>query len=114
MGEPPQSGTYEILQDGERLTFKMAWVDGQGGAHAMEYLEVCDGTFHDYPVKAIADEICLSLKSEVLLESVARKDGKVVLSAKRELLSDSDLKVTMSGRKPDGQSYNNVSWYAKA
>jgi len=113
LGEPPQSGTYEILEKDQILTFKMAWKDSAGDHHEMEYSEICDGKFHEYPVKEIADELCLRLKSESLLESIAKKGGKIVLSAKRELITDTEMKVTMSGRMPEGKSYDNVSWYSK-
>ncbi|HKJ28051.1 MAG TPA: hypothetical protein VJ965_10460 [Anaerolineales bacterium] len=112
-GPPPKSGTYEILQDGQTLMFNIAWVDDKGEAQAVSYAEVCDGEFHDYPVKQAADEICLSLKHAALLESEARKGGRVVLSAKRELVSEDEMKVTMSGDRPDGSPYRNVSWYVR-
>ena len=113
LGPPPSAGTYEIIADGDRLIFKMAWTDGEGNDHEMAYSEVCDGEFHDYPSAEIADEICLSLKSDKLLESSAKKNGEIVLSAKRELVSDSDLKVTMSGSLPNGAVYSNVAMYKK-
>lgn len=113
LGEPPQSGSYEIIENNGVLTFKMAWVDSKGNSHALEYAEICDGEFHDYPVKEIADEIRLNLTNPDLLESTARKNGKTILSAKRELISYHQMKVTMSGLKPDGTAYDNVSWYAK-
>ncbi len=113
LGEPPQSGTYEILADGRLLTFKMNWVDSQGNERAMDYSEVCDGNFHNYPVKAIADEICLTLRNSDLLESIAKKNDKIVMTATRELVSDHEMKVTMSGQKPDGDSYSNVAWYVR-
>ena len=113
LGQPPKSGTYEIINNDGVLTFKMAWVDSNDKSHAMEYAEICDGQFHDYHVKEIADEICLNLANESLLESTAKKGGNVVLSAKREVISNSSMKVTMSGLTPDGSTYNNVSWYTK-
>ncbi len=113
LGSPPSSGTYEIIMDGDKLIFRMEWSDSEGKDHEMEYSEVCDGEFHEYPNTEIADEICLSLKHDDLLESSAKKNGEIVLSAKRELISDSDLKVTMSGPLPNGTVYNNVAMYKK-
>jgi len=71
-GEPPKSGTYKILQKDNTLTFVMNWVNSQGEKQAVEYSEICDGKFYDYPVKEIADEIRLSLKNDALLESEAK------------------------------------------
>lgn len=113
LGSPPSSGTYEIIADGDTLIFKMVWTDGEGKAHDMAYSEVCDGKFYDYPHTEIAYEICLGLKSDKLLESSAKKNGEIVLSAKRELISDSDLKVTMSGSLPNGAIYSNKAMYKK-
>ena len=113
LGSPPASGMYEIIREGDKLTFKMEWMDAEGIEQKMAYSEICDGKFHAYPNTEIADEICLSLKSDHLLESLAKKNGKIVLSAKRELLTDFDLKVTMSGPLPNGDVYNNVALYRK-
>ncbi len=113
MGSPPLSGTYEIVQDGEKLIFKMVWRDVDGESHELAYSEVCDGKFHAYPHSDIADEICLRLKRDDLLTSSAKKNGEIVLSAERELISDADLKVTMSGLLPDGSDYRNVAMYKK-
>ena len=113
LGSPPSSGTYEIIADGDNLTFKIAWSDSEGNDHEMAYSEICDGEFHDYPFIEIADEICLSLKSDNLLESAAKKKGEIVLSAKRELISDSLLKVTMSGPLANSTVYSNVALYKK-
>ncbi len=71
-GESQISGNYEIIQYNNILTFVMNWVNSQGEKQAVEYSEICDGKFYDYPVKEIADEIRLSLKNDALLESEAK------------------------------------------
>ena len=113
VGKPPLSGTYEILADGRRLTFKMAWVETEGESHTMDYSELCDGEFHDYPLTEIAGELRLSLQNGSLLESEARKNGKSVLLAARELISDTEMKVTMSRISPEGKLLDNVARYAR-
>jgi hypothetical protein len=65
----------------------MNWLGSQGEKQAMEYSEVCAGKFHDYLVKEIADEIRLILKNDTLLESEAKKDGNIILPARKELIS---------------------------
>ena len=72
-GSNARGFTYEILAEDQDLTFKMNWLDSAGATQAMEYSEVCDGFFHEHPVKEIADEIYLTLVWETLLESIARK-----------------------------------------
>lgn len=113
LGTPPTAGTYEIIQDGDQLTFNMAWIDAEGQDHQMAYSEICDGQFHPYANTEIADEICLTLQSDTVLASVAKKNDAVVLSAKRVLESDSDLKVIMSGPLPNGRIYHNIAFYKK-
>jgi hypothetical protein len=111
-GEPPASGTYEIVADGDLLTFNMDWMDGAGEPHTLSYSERCDGQFHPYPVEAVADELCLRLTATALT-SEARKGGQTVLSATRELVGDQQMKVSMSGQRPDGEPYANLSWYVR-
>jgi len=112
-GVSPFSGTYEIIKEGETLTFNMDWVDSEGKAQSMSYSEICDGKFHEMKITSIADELCLSLKSSTILQSIAKKNDEVILSATRELITPNTLKVTMSGTLPEQGSYNNVSIYTK-
>ncbi|MDX1417028.1 MAG: hypothetical protein R3293_22680 [Candidatus Promineifilaceae bacterium] len=112
-GFPPVKGTYGISADGDRLTFEMAWTDVTGEAHQMAYSEICDGRFHPYADADIADEICLTLKSDALLESVAKKNGITVLIAQRILRTNTELQVIMSGPLPSGGAYRNVAYYKK-
>lgn len=113
VGEPPQSGTYEIVQDGHKLTFIMDWVDAKDQAQHMAYSEICDGQFHPYTDAPIADEICLILKSDTVLESTARLASEVKLAATRTLVAGNKLKVTMSANLPDGTPFSNHSLYIK-
>ena len=113
LGTPPKSGTYEIIEQDGLLTFKMSWVDASDEKRFMEYTERCDGQFHKYPVKEIADEMRLTLTSPTILESESRKNGKLVMGAKRELLSKDTLQVTMSGLLPDGSVFQNQATYTK-
>lgn len=111
--EPPKSGSYEITRDGEKLTFKMNWMSADGEEKSMTYSEICNGQFHPYTDSPIADEICLTLKSDSLLESVAKLAGEVKLTATRELTVDGFMKVTMSANLPDGTPFSHYSVYRK-
>lgn len=113
LSEPPKSGTYEIVQDGNKLAFIMDWVDAASEAQHMAYSEICDGQFHPYTDAPIADEICLTLKSDTQLESVAKLNGEVQLSAIRTIIDNHQLKVTMSAKTPDGKPFSNHSIYIK-
>lgn len=114
LGQPPQKGTYEISLLGDsKVQFGMNWTDQAGQTHSMSYAEVADGQVHAYDKQAIADEICLALESDTVLKSVAWKEGVVVLTAVRELLTDNKMKVVMSGTLPDGRQYSNVAFYKK-
>lgn len=113
VGKPPKSGTYEILQDGYKLTFIMDWVDAAGETQHMTYSEICDGQFHPYADAPIADEICLTLRSDRILESVAKLAGEVKLTAIREITAEGQLKVVMSAKTPDGTAFSNHSIYQK-
>lgn len=111
--EPPKSGSYEIVQEGDKLTFIMDWVSAAGKVQNLAYSEICDGQFHPYTDAPIADEICLTLKSDTILESVAKLKGEVKLSAIRTLIGKTQLKVTMSAKTPDGVPFSHHSVYKK-
>jgi len=112
-GTPPQSGSYEIIGDGQQLTFKMDWVDSTGQQKQMTFSEICDGQFHPYADNSAVDEICLKLASPTLSESHAKQSGELQFSASRELLSNHSMKIIQSGKKPDGTWFKNISWYKK-
>ncbi|MCB0032531.1 MAG: hypothetical protein KDE51_00810 [Anaerolineales bacterium] len=114
LGQPPQEGTYEIsMLEDNKVNFAMNWTDQAGETHSMSYAEIADGEVHAYENQAIADEISLTLESDTVLNSVARKEGAVVLTAVRELVSDNKMKVVMSGMLPDGRPYHNIAFYKK-
>lgn len=113
-GEPPKSGAYEIVQDGDKLTFIMDWVDAAGEAKHLAYSEICDGQYHPYTDAPIADEICLTLKSDTVLESIAKLNGEVKLSAIRTLSANGQLKVSMSAQTAAGKPFTHYSIYQKA
>lgn len=92
----------------------MNWVDQAGQAHTMSYAEIADGRLHPYETPVIADEISLTLESDTCLQSIARKNGAVVLTAVRQLLTNDTMKVVMSGTLPDGRPYSNVSFYKRS
>ncbi|MCA9987278.1 MAG: GNAT family N-acetyltransferase [Anaerolineales bacterium] len=113
LGAPPRAGSYEIIAEGEKLTFVMKWVDQAGESHEMAYSEQCDGQIH--PIQApTADQMSLTLKSDTVLESVAFKDGATVMTASRELLDEATLEVIMGGPLPDGSQYRNRSIYKRS
>lgn len=117
LGQPPLSGSYQIDAEDQKLTFTMKWLDAQHQSHEMAYSEVLDGEFHPYLDSPLADQICLKLTRPDLLESIAKKAGQIVLSARREHLvfeGREALKVKMSGPLPDGSSYTNTAYYFKA
>jgi len=113
VGTPPLSGQYQIVQNGIELTFTMMWVDEAGQEQATSHIERCDGRFYPYNNPAIADDRCLKLRHERLLESLVRKDGALVLATIRELLVDSRLKVTIAGVLESEQIYRNISFYRR-
>ncbi|MEM8862715.1 MAG: hypothetical protein AAGD96_30770 [Chloroflexota bacterium] len=113
LGDPPQKGTYDIIQEDDRLVFLMDWVDQAGDQKQMSFSEICDGEFHPYHNSPAVDEIQLQLMDGPILQSLAKKDGIIIMEAQRELLSEQLMKVTMGGPLPDGSSYQNISFYEK-
>jgi len=113
LGEPPLQGSYEIQREGDKLIFIMNWTDHQNKNNHVEFTETCDGLFHELEDKTFADEICLLLRDDGVLASQAKKDGKLTLSATRELVSETELKVSMFGVTPAGGGFRNVSFYIK-
>lgn len=113
LDQPPQRGTYEIVVDGERVTFLMDWIDSVGEHKTMSFSEICDGQLHPYEAPGPIDQISLTLVDEVSLSSMAKAGDVVVMNATRELLSEKLMKVTMSGPLPDGGDYRNIALYEK-
>ena len=113
LGQPPQSGTYEIVQEGERVSFLMDWIDHEGEHKTMSFSEVCDGKLHPYEGEGPVDQISLTLEGDSFLNSQARAGGAVVMDATRELLSETSMKVIMGGPLPDGTAYQNIAFYEK-
>lgn len=113
LGDPPKQGTYEIVQEENKLTFLMDWIDQADEHKQMSFSEICDGEFHPYEASEAIDEIKLELLDGPILESLAKKGEMIVMTAQRELLSDSLMKVTMGGPLPDGTAYKNVAFYEK-
>lgn len=112
-GTPPRKGSYTITKQAEKLLFRMIWTDTAGQEFDREYSERPDGKEHPYENKQMADAIRLTPISETILESEAIKDGRITMKARRELLDDSTMQVTLEGMLPDGQSYLNISRYRK-
>ena len=113
LGPPPRSGTYEIVKEGDSITFLMDWIDHEGEHKTMSFSEVCDGELHPYEGEGPVDQISLSLEGDSFLNSQAIAGGGVVMDATRELLSDTLMKVIMGGPLPDGSTYRNIAFYEK-
>ncbi len=112
-GEPPQAAIYQMTQAEQTLTFTMLWKDAAGKDFQLAYSEVLDGEFHALEEGGVADEVRLQLTDDNVLVSEAKKGDTVVMLAEREVISETELRVTMAGKTPDGTDYKNVSWYQR-
>jgi len=114
LGEPPQSGTYQIEPKDDGYLITMAWVTSDGQEMKMSYEGTPDGVEYAYENPAIADVMSMTRVDEHTLDSAAFKGGMRIAYARRQLSKDlKTMTVTQSGLKPDGVEFNNVSVYRR-
>lgn len=114
LGAPPQQGTYQLVPEGEQIAVAMDWTDAAGKDFHMVYFMIPDGQDHPYPDSPAVDAIQTTLLDARTLETLSKKDGKIVASGLRELADDGKtMRVIQSGVTPDGQTFANVALYHK-
>ncbi len=122
IGAPPQRGQYQLVRDPlpgtgqevERIAVVMDWTDATGKDFHMIYHMVPDGVDKPYEGSAVVDAVMTKLMDARTLDTVSKKDGQMVALGRRELSDDGKtMKVTQSGKTPDGTPFANVAIYRK-
>lgn len=114
VGTPPQRGTYQLIPEGDRIAVAMDWTDAAGKDFHMVYYMTPDGQDHPYADSAAVDAIQSTLLDAHTLETLSKKDGKIVASGLRELSDDGKtMRVIQAGELPDGSTFQNVAIYLK-
>ena len=83
-------------------------------ATGIEYTAQYDGK--DYPLKgsSMANTVSLSRVSDLVADRTDKKDGKVVMTHRRELAQDGkSFTVTQKGTNSKGEPINNVTVWEK-
>jgi hypothetical protein len=111
-GQPPQSGLYRIEPEGTSLKFTAEWVTADGQPGQVVYYAIPDGQDHPSGHPTVADTIATTQVSARQMDTVSKKDGRIVAVANRVLSPDGrTMTVTQSGTTPQGQPYRDVAIY---
>ncbi len=111
-GDAPLSGSYEISEEGDRLTFRMQWVDAEGEPHDMSFGGIPDGEPVPFAGGDLADALSITAASSDRLNSSAFLKGTELMIATRSLSADGrTMHITQTVRLPDGSEPTNRSTY---
>lgn len=114
-GEPPREATYTIDHDRGGYCVQMDWLTEDGEAMRAEFFAIPDGK--QYPVdNPAAEDNTMSMVrvDERTLDSTVQQNGDVIAHARRMLSRDGNtMTITQSTSTPDGNTFQNVSVYAR-
>jgi hypothetical protein len=113
-GTPPAEGLYTIRAAGDVYLFEIVWKTAEGQSFKAAFSGIPDGKQYPYEDQQVADALSMTRVDELTLDSETFKGGKRIAHALRELIEDGRvMRVTQSGRTPDGETYSNVSYYTR-
>lgn len=114
-GEPPQNATYAIEYERNGYLVKMDWLTADGEPMRAEYFAVPDG--EQYPLdnpQAENSTMSMVRVDEHTLDSTVKRGGEITAHTRRVLSEDgSTMTITQSTSTPDGNTFKNVSVYAR-
>lgn len=118
LGAPPARGTYQLVMEENaepgQVAVVMDWTDTAGKDFHLVYFMTPDGQDHPYADSPAVDAVATTLVDAQTLDTVSKKDGQVVARGLRELSEDGMMmKVTQSGKTPDGGAFQNIAFYLK-
>ena len=111
LGEPPLTGTYRIAAEGQQLWFYMAWTAVNGNSHEASYAGTPDGKDYALEETAVADTVCLFFEDPLNLVSTAKRDGALILHARRTLADDLNTMTVIQSGHTEAGPYANFSVY---
>jgi predicted RNA-binding protein with PUA domain len=91
VGLPPQSATYRIDRDGERMKFSANWVTADGETKQVTFSGIADGTDHPHANPALAITLKIAIVDARTLETTIKKNKKEISRARRLLSSDCNI-----------------------
>ena len=117
LGAPPARGMYQLLRENtssQQITVVMDWTDAAGQDFHMLYQMTPDGQDHAYADSPAIDMVQTTLLDARTLETVSKKNGKILARGLRELSDDGKaMRVIQTGKTPDGAEFANVAVYWK-
>ncbi len=114
-GDPPESATHRIAEDGGNLVFAMHWVDSKGNSHQMEFAGPPTGEAIPFDAGELADALVVRAVSARELTTSAMSRGQELMVAQRQLdETGTAMRITQIVRFPNGSSECNVGVYRKS
>ncbi len=118
LGAPPARGTYQLVIEPSaepgQVAVVMDWTDAANKDFHLVYFMTPDGQDHPYADSPAVDAVVTTLVDAQTLETVSKKDGQTVARGLRELSDDGQMmRVTQSGKTPDGSTFKNIAFYLK-
>lgn len=114
-GTPPQQGTYTIQATSNSYHIIMEWTGADGQPMQAAYDSIPDGQDHPFEGSVAVDALCTTRVDEYTLDTVSKKDGKILASGRRVLSKNQQqMTVTQSGLTPDGAEFRNISVYFRS
>jgi hypothetical protein len=114
LGTPPARGQYQLVAEGAQVAVVMDWTDAADQDFHTVYSMTPDGMDHPYADSPAVDAVQTVLVNARTLDTLSKNDGNVVMRGRRELSDDGKtMRVTQSGKTPDGALFNNIAIYLK-
>lgn len=114
LGDPPAEGLYTISSDGDRYHFEIAWKTAAGRHFETGFSGIPDGRPYAYEDPQVADALSLTRVDESTLDSESFRGEVRLAHARRVLMEDGRMmRVSQSGQAPDGETFQNISYYRK-
>ncbi len=111
-GDPPQTASYRISEDGDELVFEVDWIDVSGEAHHVSFRARPDGSLQPFKGGVLADSLSVTAVSESALHSSAYLNGVELMIAQRTLSNiGGAMHLVQTVKLPDGTTPTNRSTY---
>ena len=113
-GPPPKSLTVVIESDENNYKVDATGTDGDGKPIHVQYSAKFDGK--DYPATGIANADAVSVKriDAITVETLQKKDGKVVMTVTTKVSADGKSRTsTWRGKNAEGKDVHNVVVFDK-
>jgi len=111
-GAPPAEGLYTIRARDDSYLFDIGWKTADNHSFSADFSGIPDGKQYPYEDLQVAEAVSFTRVDYLTLDSETFKGGNRIAHARRELLKGGRvMRITQSGRTPDGMDFSNVSYY---